>query len=63
MTSFSTASDTTAKACKTGTPEDWARFLRDKRATGVFTGGIGTYTRQGFVHVDTRGTVADWSGK
>jgi N-acetylmuramoyl-L-alanine amidase len=50
-------------SCKTGTPEDWARFLRDKRATGVFTGGIGVYPRSGFVHIDTRGTVADWSGK
>jgi hypothetical protein len=46
--------------CRTGTPEQWAEFLRGLRKSKVFTGGIGTYKT--FVHVDTRGTVADWDG-
>lgn len=49
-------------ACATGTPADWAAFLRALRTDGVFTGGIGTYATKGFVHCDTRGTVADWVG-
>lgn len=44
--------------CKTGTPKEWADMLRDMRAQRVFTGGIGIYPT--FVHVDTRGTIADW---
>jgi uncharacterized protein YcbK (DUF882 family) len=45
--------------CRTGTPTEWAAYLRELRAAGVFRGGIGTYRT--FVHVDTRGTNADWS--
>ena len=50
-----------------GTPAQWARRLRSYRGDeftnplgGSFTlrGGIGVYS--GFVHLDTRGTVADW---
>lgn len=40
------------------TPADWARVLRDMRSRGMFSGGIGTYAT--FVHLDTRGTNADW---
>lgn len=46
--------------CATGTPKAWAAYLRALRDQGVFTGGIGTYAT--FVHVDTRGTLADWVG-
>lgn len=48
--------------CRTGTPRDWTEFLRALRSDGVFSGGVGIYTRSGFVHVDTRGTNADWVG-
>lgn len=41
-------------------PLDWARALREMRSSGLFSGGIGTYS--GFVHVDTRGENADWPG-
>ncbi len=41
-------------------PSTWADILRDMRTAGVFKGGIGVYP--GFVHVDTRGSNADWSG-
>jgi hypothetical protein len=50
-----------------GTPAQWAKRLRSYRGDeftnplgGSFTlrGGIGVYS--GFVHLDTRGTVADW---
>ena len=46
--------------CGSGTPAQWAAFLRGLRDEGVFSGGIGTYAR-GWVHVDTRGSNADWS--
>jgi uncharacterized protein YcbK (DUF882 family) len=46
--------------CRTGTPAEWAAFLREHRAAGAFQGGIGVYRT--FVHVDTRGTNADWTG-
>lgn len=48
--------------CAASTPEQWAAFLRGLRDTSQFVGGIGTYLRQGFVHVDTRGSRADWVG-
>ena len=47
--------------CNEGTPEQWGQFLKNLRATGLFSGGIGIYRT--FVHVDTRGTNADWRGK
>lgn len=46
--------------CANGTPTEWAAFLRGLRSEGVFRGGIGTYRT--FVHVDTRGHNADWTG-
>ncbi|MEL6235726.1 MAG: D-Ala-D-Ala carboxypeptidase family metallohydrolase [Pseudomonadota bacterium] len=42
----------------TGTPEDWRGILIALRNEGLFRGGIGVYPS--FVHVDTRGTNADW---
>lgn len=47
--------------CATGTPAEWAAFVRELRTDGVFRGGVGVYRT--FVHVDTRGTNADWSGR
>lgn len=47
-------------ACANSTPVQWAAYLRELRAAGEFRGGIGTYKT--FVHVDTRGTNADWTG-
>lgn len=43
-----------------GTPTQWRDELRRMRDDGVFQGGIGLYST--FVHVDTRGTNADWTG-
>jgi len=39
-------------------PSDWAAVLKQMRADGRFQGGIGVYNS--FVHVDTRGSNADW---
>lgn len=44
--------------CASGTPKDWAEFLLDLRSKGNFKGGVGLYKT--FVHVDTRGTNADF---
>lgn len=44
----------------TGSPTQWAAILRQMRADNLFQGGIGLYA--GFVHVDTRGWNADWTG-
>ncbi|MFQ5624821.1 MAG: YcbK family protein [Paracoccaceae bacterium] len=43
-----------------GNPRQWRDILRKLRREGVFRGGIGTYGS--FVHVDTRGVNADWTG-
>jgi uncharacterized protein YcbK (DUF882 family) len=48
-------------SCVNATPEQVRQFLNTLRATGRFSGGIGIYRT--FVHVDTRGTDADWRGK
>ncbi|WP_200305948.1 D-Ala-D-Ala carboxypeptidase family metallohydrolase [Paracraurococcus ruber] len=47
-------------ACQTGTPADWAARLQDYRSRAIFRGGIGVY--RSFVHVDTRGVNATWTG-
>lgn len=44
----------------TGLPSSWRDILRKMRSEGIFSGGIGTYRT--FVHVDTRGTNANWNG-
>jgi uncharacterized protein YcbK (DUF882 family) len=46
--------------CATGTPREWADFLRQKRTAGEFRGGIGVYVTSGFCHVDTRGINVDF---
>jgi uncharacterized protein YcbK (DUF882 family) len=38
------------------------RLLEWRRA-GKFVGGVGIYPSAGFVHIDTRGTNATWSGR
>lgn len=45
-----------------GRPVDWAAYARELRKKTGGTGGIGTYPKQGFVHVDSRASQADWSG-
>lgn len=42
----------------TSSPRRVAQVARDLRAEGKFQGGVGLYPT--FVHVDTRGTNADW---
>jgi hypothetical protein len=54
-----TAADFVVAGATVG-PSTWARRLREMRQAGLFSGGIGVYA--GFVHVDTRGTDADWLG-
>ncbi|MDB5269095.1 MAG: hypothetical protein JWP58_2135 [Hymenobacter sp.] len=59
--------------CAAGSPCSWAAALRQYRNTLFtnphtgetfrFQGGIGTYRRQNFVHLDTRGSQANWYGK
>lgn len=47
---------------KTGSPAQWgaeAKRIRLKLGKG---GGVGIYTRLGFVHVDNRTYIADWKG-
>lgn len=56
----------------TGTPGQWAERLRAMRGksfrnpdtgqTFRFRGGVGVYRNSHFVHVDTRGSDADWTG-
>lgn len=49
--------------CSTGTSADWARAAQQVRASATtgFKGGIGIYN--GFVHVDVRGSNADWDNR
>jgi N-acetylmuramoyl-L-alanine amidase len=48
--------------CQSGTPEIWRRVaVRLRNQDARFVGGIGTYTSQNFVHIDTRGTEANWA--
>lgn len=46
--------------CRDAQPRTVASFARDLRMQGLFTGGVGVY--KSWVHIDTRGTVADWNG-
>ena len=41
-----------------GTTGEWAELMQQIRSDGFFKGGIGVYNT--FVHVDVRGTRADW---
>lgn len=47
--------------CSTGSVSQWRDVARQVRASDpVFTGGVGFYPIQGFIHIDTRGTISDW---
>lgn len=44
-----------------GSPSTWAQIARDVRRSDTrFKGGIGVYS--GFLHIDTRGYEANWTG-
>ena len=45
-----------------GNPSEWSAYAKKLRAKHGRGGGIGTYTRSGFTHVDNRPYNADWSG-
>lgn len=45
-----------------GTPLTWATEAKRLRKLHSDHGGVGTYVRQGFVHVDNRAYKADWTG-
>jgi uncharacterized protein YcbK (DUF882 family) len=45
-----------------GTPREWGRYAAQLRQQTGGSGGIGVYPTQGFVHVDSRATRADWQG-
>lgn len=44
-----------------GTSGDWAAVAKAVRSDGVFEGGVGIYNT--FVHVDVRGSRADWDSR
>lgn len=47
----------------TGTPVEWGEYARELRArANGGRGGIGVYTRSGFIHIDSRNYRADWHG-
>lgn len=49
--------------CSTGTPEIWRRVAdRVRSSAAKFKGGIGVYPNSQFVHIDTRGSIANWQG-
>ena len=47
--------------CSQGTSADWAAAAQKVRDQGVFLGGIGIYNS--FVHVDVRGSNANWDNR
>lgn len=53
-----TAADFKVVGAGAGGPSQWADRMRQIRSSGLFEGGIGKYAT--FVHVDVRGTRADW---
>lgn len=47
--------------CSRGSPREWLQVARDvRRSNREFKGGIGLYTNSRFIHIDTRGSIADW---
>lgn len=49
--------------CDSGSVDQWHRVaLEVRRSNPEFAGGIGRYPARGFIHVDTRGSNADWAG-
>ena len=53
-----TAADFKVVGAGAGSTGQWAERMRQIRSSGLFSGGIGTYRT--FVHVDVRGTNANW---
>lgn len=50
--------------CEAGNPEIWRRIADRLRGSDRrFVGGIGIYPKGNFLHIDTRGRVANWIGK
>jgi N-acetylmuramoyl-L-alanine amidase len=48
-------------SCSAGTPEIWRRVADKLRSSDKrFVGGIGVYPTRGFLHIDTRGKIANW---
>lgn len=43
-----------------GTPSQWGAYAKELRAKYGRGGGVGIYSRSGFVHVDNRRYSADW---
>lgn len=54
-----TAADFTVPGSGSG-PVDWAQIVHGLRVRKLFSGGIGVYPGQNFVHVDVRGYNANW---
>ncbi len=47
--------------CSSGTSADWAAAAKAVRSNGTFSGGVGIYNS--FVHVDVRGSEANWDNR
>ena len=49
--------------CAAGTVGQWHRVATEvRRSWPEYAGGVGRYDRRRFIHVDTRGVIADWAG-
>jgi N-acetylmuramoyl-L-alanine amidase len=49
--------------CDSGTVDEWhSAAIAVRQSRSGFAGGIGAYRNSGFVHIDTRGSNADWTG-
>ena len=50
--------------CTSGTPQEWREVARQVRSSDRrFRGGIGFYLDSRFIHIDTRGQDANWTGR
>jgi N-acetylmuramoyl-L-alanine amidase len=50
--------------CSTGTSAQWRSVAQQVRSSKPqFLGGVGYYPGSNFIHIDTRGSRADWSGR
>jgi uncharacterized protein YcbK (DUF882 family) len=45
-----------------GSSQQWVAHARRLRAQAGNKGGIGRYDNSGFIHIDNRGSAADWQG-
>lgn len=49
--------------CDAGSVAQWHQVATEVRGShSDYLGGIGRYPSRNFIHIDTRGTLADWSG-